>query len=40
MSIGSISVFFCCLGSITTIQIPGGGRVGLYQPKHPTALAL
>ena len=27
-------------GSITTIQLPGGGRVGLYQPKHPTALAL
>ncbi len=22
-------------GSITTIPLPGGGRVGLYQPKHP-----
>ena len=22
-------------GSITTIQLPGGGKLGLYQPKHP-----
>ena len=22
-------------GSITTLQLPGGGKVGLYQPKHP-----
>jgi catechol 2,3-dioxygenase-like lactoylglutathione lyase family enzyme len=27
-------------GSITKIQLPGGGDVGLYQPKHPTALGL
>ncbi len=27
-------------GSITKIQLPGGGVVGLYQPKHPTALNL
>jgi catechol 2,3-dioxygenase-like lactoylglutathione lyase family enzyme len=27
-------------GSVTKIQLPGGGTVGLYQPKHPTALAL
>ena len=27
-------------GSITKIQLPGGGDVGLYQPKHPTALSL
>jgi hypothetical protein len=26
-------------GSITKIQLPGGGEVGLYEPKHPTALA-
>ena len=26
-------------GSITHIRLPGGGEVGLYQPKHPTALA-
>jgi catechol 2,3-dioxygenase-like lactoylglutathione lyase family enzyme len=26
-------------GSVTTIQLPGGGRIGLYQPKHPTAIA-
>jgi hypothetical protein len=25
-------------GSLTSIQLPGGGTVGLYQPKHPTAL--
>jgi catechol 2,3-dioxygenase-like lactoylglutathione lyase family enzyme len=27
-------------GSITKIKLPGGGHVGLYQPKHPTALNL
>jgi hypothetical protein len=27
-------------GSITKIPLPGGGHVGLYQPKHPTALGL
>jgi hypothetical protein len=27
-------------GSITTIPLPGGGKVGLYQPKHPTAIAV
>jgi catechol 2,3-dioxygenase-like lactoylglutathione lyase family enzyme len=27
-------------GSVTTIQLPGGGALGLYQPKHPTALHL
>jgi catechol 2,3-dioxygenase-like lactoylglutathione lyase family enzyme len=27
-------------GSITRMRLPGGGEVGLYQPKHPTALAL
>ena len=27
-------------GSIVKIQLPGGGQVGLYQPKHPTALSL
>lgn len=25
-------------GSITKIRLPGGGEVGLYQPKHPLAL--
>ncbi len=25
-------------GSIVRIQLPGGGEIGLYQPKHPTAL--
>jgi catechol 2,3-dioxygenase-like lactoylglutathione lyase family enzyme len=27
-------------GSITRVRLPGGGEVGLYQPKHPTALDL
>jgi catechol 2,3-dioxygenase-like lactoylglutathione lyase family enzyme len=27
-------------GSITKMKLPGGGEVGLYQPKHPTAPAL
>ena len=27
-------------GSITKIQLPGGGELGLYQPKHSTALGL
>jgi catechol 2,3-dioxygenase-like lactoylglutathione lyase family enzyme len=27
-------------GSITKLRLPGGGEIGLYQPKHPTALAL
>jgi catechol 2,3-dioxygenase-like lactoylglutathione lyase family enzyme len=27
-------------GSITKMQLPGGGEVGLYQPKHPIALDL
>jgi len=27
-------------GSITKMTLPGGGTVGLYQPKHPTALGL
>jgi len=25
-------------GSITMIQLPGGGQLGLYQPKHPMAI--
>src|ERR1700687_4489740 len=27
-------------GSITKIRLPGGSEIGLYQPKHPTALGL
>jgi predicted enzyme related to lactoylglutathione lyase len=23
-------------GSVTTIALPGGGELGLYQPKHPS----
>jgi hypothetical protein len=25
-------------GSITRIPLPGGGTVGLYQPRHPTTM--
>src|SRR5471030_683119 len=27
-------------GTLTSIALPGGGTVGLYQPKHPTALSM
>ena len=27
-------------GTKTTIRLPGGGAIGLYQPSHPTALVL
>src|SRR5450755_2554653 len=27
-------------GSLTHVQLPGGGEVGLYQPSHPMALTL
>ena len=27
-------------GKSTTIPLPSGGRVGLYQPAHPTAFSL
>ena len=27
-------------GAITKLELPGGGKIGLYQPKHPTALGL
>jgi catechol 2,3-dioxygenase-like lactoylglutathione lyase family enzyme len=26
-------------GSVAKIRLPGGGKLGLYQPNHPTALA-
>jgi hypothetical protein len=25
-------------GNLTQITLPGGGKIGLYQPKHPTTL--
>lgn len=27
-------------GSVTKIRLPGGSEVGVYQPKHPSALTL
>lgn len=27
-------------GIRTTVKLPSGGEIGLYQPKHPTALGL
>src|SRR5580700_6410051 len=27
-------------GSITHIALPGGGVIGVYQPKHPTAIGV
>jgi len=26
-------------GTVTTFSLPSGAKVGLYQPKHPTALS-
>jgi hypothetical protein len=26
-------------GLVTRIRLPGGGELGLYQPRHPTAPA-
>ena len=26
-------------GSITRITLPGGGKIGMYQPRHATAIA-
>jgi hypothetical protein len=25
-------------GSITRLTLPGGGKLGVYQPKHPSPL--
>lgn len=25
-------------GSVTKLRLPGGGHVGLYQPRHPSPL--
>jgi hypothetical protein len=27
-------------GSASTVRLPSGGQIGLYQPSHPTALKL
>jgi hypothetical protein len=27
-------------GRMTAIRLPGGGELGIYEPKHPTALGL
>lgn len=27
-------------GIMTAIPLPGGGEIGLYQPKHPTAIGI
>jgi hypothetical protein len=27
-------------GLVTAIKVPGGGEVGLYEPRHPTALKM
>jgi predicted enzyme related to lactoylglutathione lyase len=27
-------------GTVTTFTLPSGAKIGLYQPKHPTALEL
>jgi hypothetical protein len=27
-------------GLLTSIRLPGGGQLGLYEPRHPTAHSL
>ena len=27
-------------GRVTSMKVPGGGEIGLYQPRHPTATGL
>lgn len=27
-------------GKVTSINVPGGGEMGLYEPRHPTAIGL
>ena len=27
-------------GKVTTFKLPSGGKIGLYQPRHPTAINL
>lgn len=27
-------------GWLTMVRLPGGGEIGLYQPKHPTAIGI
>jgi predicted enzyme related to lactoylglutathione lyase len=27
-------------GRVTAIELPGGGELGLYEPRHPTALGV
>ena len=27
-------------GSMTSIALPGGGTLGLYEPRHPTAISM
>jgi hypothetical protein len=27
-------------GLLTAIRLPGGGELGLYEPKHPTPLGM
>jgi hypothetical protein len=27
-------------GRVTAIKMPGGGTLGIYEPRHPTALGL
>jgi catechol 2,3-dioxygenase-like lactoylglutathione lyase family enzyme len=26
-------------GLVTSFEIPGGGKIGLYEPRHPTAIS-
>jgi catechol 2,3-dioxygenase-like lactoylglutathione lyase family enzyme len=39
-SVGCTEIDEAPWGLKTTFKLPSGGEIGLYQPKHPTALGL
>jgi hypothetical protein len=39
-NVGCTEIIEAPWGSKTTIRLPSGGEIGLYQPSHPTALNL
>lgn len=39
MNVACSSVLEAGWGVTTTVNLPSGGSIGLYQPKHPTAIA-
>ena len=38
--VGPQAVFIVSLFSHATLALPGGGKIGIYEPKHPSPLKL